>query len=495
MRDLLFSSLLFSSVVWIACNQGSKESVGTRQDPMVCSGYQGLFVTADYEGAHEGVHTTSLEPNLISHAAALELVQDVPVVNTIFAAGWIPRVSANPEVLLYRYHPAGVVTTTTLPYAGSSRKWIARSGYDPTCAAVVSGTTGCAWFSWTDSYGDVDWIAVGDTGLTGGLTWVHGWDGSGDVGIVSSSSGSLKRQLRAYISPDRSQVLAMIYEGTTRVSGPFVLRTVQNNFKAYQTAVAWSERNARWIVVWGEYYMKLDRYWKAKVTSRLVRFDGTLETAKSVMYCEGDPRKSRCGNFKGTSSTATASLFLQASRDALDVDGGETRPDSGPSTPSAPPGRNNTGCACYGIWLGASRHWNTWPDIDAFRVHQYAVQAQIEAGGNPFALYANIDGLQSLTHPCSAYCPLDRLPPKFLGKGTAVYQMARQSGTNVEMIYETVASPVTVLQDVIFSGRSFPQALRTTGDLTATLATDGSYFDPSPWLFLTISDAGSGACP
>ncbi|MCK5798956.1 MAG: hypothetical protein KAI47_17310 [Deltaproteobacteria bacterium] len=459
---------------------------------MTCSGHVELFVTTDYEGAHEEVLSGGFDPNAISHAAALEVARDAPVKSTVFAMGWIPRVSTDPKVALYRYNPAGFTTTVTLPYQVSSRKWIARSGYDPTCAATVSGATGCAWFAWTDKYGDVDWIAVGDNGATGGLSWVHGWDASGDVGIVYFSSGNLERQLRVYISPDRTQVLAKIYEGTNLVGGPVILRTVQNNFKAYQTTVAWSERNQRWLVVWGEYYMNSDHYWKSKVTSRIVRFDGTLGLAKSVMYCEQDPNTSRCSVTKVTSSTMKGSLSLQASPDARDVDGELTRPDSGPT---APIGKHNTGCACYGIWLGASRQWNTWPDVDAFRVHQYGVQARIDGEGDCVAWYVLRDGYQSLTHECSTYCPLDRLPPKWLGVDTGVYQMARQSGNSAEMIYEAVASPVTALQDQVHPFTPLPQALRTTGDLTATLATNHIYTEPSAWLRLTISDAGSGVCP
>lgn len=459
---------------------------------MVCAGHQGLVVTADYEGAHEhGALFNSFDPNRISHAAALEVARDASVQGTVFAMGWIPQASTIPKVALYRYNPSGFTATVTLPYSGSSRKWIARSGYDPDCAAVVSGATSCAWFSWTDNYGDVDWIAVGDNGGTGGLDWVHGWDASGDVGIVYFSSYTLKRQLRVYISPDRTQVLGRIYEGTTPVSGPFILRTVQNNFNAFQTAVAWSERNQRWLVVWGEYYMKDDHYWKSKVTSRVVHFDGTLGQAKSVMYCETDPRESRCPPTKGPDELIAARGVPVISN----ADGGGARTDSGPD---ASTGKHNVGCACYGIWLGASRQWETWPDVDAFRVHQYGVQARVDGEGTRVALYHNSYGLQELTHPCSVWCPLDSLSPKAIKESVGVYQMARPGGVHQsEMVYLTVASPTTVLQDVIHPVSLLPQALRTTGDLTATLATDKMYTEVGspPTLRLTISDAGSGVCP
>ena len=480
-------------------------AVGQQRSALVCSGYQDIVVTSNYDGAREEVVTigdSALQS--VSHAAALEVARGVSG-DTIFAAGWIPRSGSSAQVALYRYTPAGFVSSLPLPYGMGSRRWIARAGHDSECGAVVPTASSCAWFAYNDGYGETTWTAVGDNGHTNSA-WLNGFDGSGDIGIVYWGSYSLKRQLRAWISPDRHQVLAQIFDGLSSVGSPFVLRTMQTDFKADQTAVVWSERNQRWLVVWAENYTAQSIYWNGKVHSRWVGFDGSLQnSAQNLGYCEGNPTSSRCGGggLRGQETFVTGRA-VDAGAGAVDASSASVRPlatDKGDAGLDGDGGtRQNNACYCKGFFVAASRQWVTWPDLDAFRVHHYAWQSRVTGDGLLAERYCGGSGCASdLLPDCSLYCPMDRLPPTATSLGHAIYQMARKSFSTYgsHMSYSIAASPFGADQDVLHqSPTGTPQALRTTGELTATLATDDVWTSSTPArLRLTISDAGSGVCP
>ena len=98
-----------------------------------------------------------------------------------------------------------------------NREWIARAGHDPDCGSTIPSATGCAWFSWNDHYGHVNWVAVGDNGVLENPVYLDGRDGSRDFGVLDFGSYSQERQPRAWISADRTQVLAQIFGGATAV--------------------------------------------------------------------------------------------------------------------------------------------------------------------------------------------------------------------------------------------------------------------------------------
>lgn len=476
-RLLLFSALLALSC-W-SCTGAHSEPVGAVTSPIICAGVQDVALTDDHVGEHEDVHDEG-DAEKVSHTAVLEVVRSNPVSSTVFAAGWIADSDRYPWVSRYQY-ATGVITRSKLPYVTGARKWIARAGHDPTCT-VVPGATSCGWFAWSDQWGDVDWIAVGDNGSVGDPWYTPGWDGSGDIGTITDQSGTHTRQLRAYISTDRTTVLVRLFEGNIQVLGPLTLRTMQTNFKAYQTAVAWSARHERWLVVWAENYMHYDRRWKGKVHSRWVAFDGTQQaSAQNLMYCEGDPTTSLCGS----PPPAGRSIATSAPPPSATVKA-DAGPDGGGGT------RFNERCTCKGIFLGASYHYVIWPgDTDAFRVHQYQSQARLSGDGYRQALYV----FPSDMFPgCGTWCPLDRISPLELASGGyGIYQQLQRSYGN--KLYLKAGSPTTELGGQVHAAGPKAQALRTASGLTATLVTNDYWGGAPATLRLSISNEGAGACP
>lgn len=458
------------------------EEVGKKTGAMACAGHVDVPVTTNYYGAAEDVLSPSIGEVVdgITHAAALEMAREHER-NTLFAVSWVERSPVAVKVWLYDYDAAAFTMSTpiTLPYRPRGRVWIARAGHDPACDDVVPSATSCAWFSWT-AWGNVNWVAVGNNGQTSITSW-PGFDGSGDIGAVEST----RRQLRAYISPDRQQVLARVYQGSTPITAPLSLRTMQTNFSAYQTAVVWSARHQRWLVAWAENHLGSASIWNGKIHARWVAFDGSLAPAvHNVGYCEGGPESLGC---LGDSPTTTASA------------GQVSKPDAG--TPDAGGGRLNNKCLCKGFFVAAaSEQYVTSPDVDAFRLHHYKWQARISSEGSTEAHYCFDTGTcsSSLTHPCWDYCPIDGLPPTPRGEGVAAYQQARyRQSLPSEMVYLQVGGNTTTQEGTIHhvGEYKYPQAIRTAARLSATVATDQLFVQASPSLRLTISDAGQGSCP
>lgn len=441
---------------------------------MACAAHVDVEVSPTYYGASEEAWLLDNAELAVSHASAVEIARDHER-NAVFAVGWIDGPPLRMKVWLYDYQSQSFTTPTpiTLPYSPRGRVWVARAGYDPFCEVTGLTESSCAWFSWT-AWGNVNWVAVDRDGQTAITAW-PGFDGSGDIGVI----GTTRRQLRAWISIDRSQVLAQLFQGTTPVSEVVVVRTVQGEFAAYQTAVAWSERHQRWLVTWAE--NNLPRVLNGKVQARWVAFDGSMgPSTQHVAYCEGSPYDTNCGI---PFVPATASSGISKPDVGVDPDGGQ---------------RVNA-CICKGLFLAAaSEQYVMTPDADAFRVHQYGWQARLAPNGHPEDIYCASGCNDDLSVHCSTFCPLDRLPPTPRGEGIAAYQMAGYVQEQPsEMVYLQVGDHYATTEGAIHhvGDNTYPQAVRTATYVSASLATDQSLLSHPASLRLTISDAGQGSCP
>ncbi|MCK5796438.1 MAG: hypothetical protein KAI47_04610, partial [Deltaproteobacteria bacterium] len=392
---------------------------------------------------------------------------------------------------------AQVVGTYAMTYPTSDlRRWVARLGYDSLCG-VGGGTTSCAWFTWTDGTTPdsawVNWAAVSDQGIVDNLHWAQGTDGSGDVGIFFEGDKLVRSQLLAYISRDRRTVMYRLLDAQGGAQSPVTLQTIADAcYEAYQTAVVWSPRERRFLVVWSE-ADRCSSQRNGRVRSRWVDgFGVTMQSStQHLLYCENDPLNPGCLRGKAAGDPKAIQSSVAATPTPKPDDGG-IKPDQGTKldTSVEPPRTSN--CSCKGLFVAASwaGAWGT--AVDRYRVHVYGWHVRLTGDG---LLASWPDRLDS---GCEVYCPMDHRWPAAAPYAQAGEKMS--SGNNyVEMRYLLNDSLTTQLEDTIHDyPRHIPQALRTTPNawLIATLATEGREPSKAFPLVLTISDGGTGGgCP
>ena len=463
---------------------------------------QDFLLTSDYEGAHENSVDVGYGQSLWSgHAAALEVVRASPGVSTRFAAAWIAKSTGVVHVASYDVTEAQKVGNSPLPWPTSGRRWLARLGYDASCSAV-SGSTSCAWFTWTDGYGSsawVNWVPVGVGATLGTTRYFAGTDGSGDIGVFYRG-GSVRAQLLAYISRDRKHVMYALLDSLGHAITQVTLKNITDPcYDAYQTAVVWSPREERFLVVWAENSSGIcgpipnGRIWSRWVDGLGIALQ---DAPQPLGYCEGNPQTPTCISGKQAGGVSMQTQGLASAGLVQKVDGGAVaRPDAAVKPKDgavesdlAGGGTRTSNCSCKGFFVAASHTYSFGTATDRYRVHQYGWHARLNGAG---VLANNPDYLDSR---CSVFCPMDHRWPS-----AAPYALAQnKSVTSSEMRYLVHDSLQTQLEGTIHEdGLVMPQALRTTPDATliGTLSSTKQDIALPSTLGLTISDGGTGGCP
>jgi len=473
--------------------------LGQAQYSVVCGPRLDIELTPDsYVGVQEEPTSTVFDPAHIGHASTVEIAKATTASATVFAAGWI-HTNNMVKVSLYDVGVNAITSTITLPYGAHEHYWVARLGYDEVCNAV-SESPSCAWLVWNDSYGEISWVAVGPDGSLGDARWLGGLDGSGDVGVFEDpGSGLLRRKLLAYITPDRKQVMTVILDHDGSLLGsPRTLRATQNNFEAHQTAVVWSAREERWLVVWSEQYVAADYAWKGKIVSRWVDHDGFLvqSVATNVAYCGGHPLESRCigGGVPLTTEKLTTTSDVADLSISSTIEPNEPIKKTDAGADSGGGVRINEPCYCKAFYLAES-DYDPWYFHDRYRIHHYDVHVRLDHNGVRAAIYTN-----SLDNPldpnCITLCPLaaSQLSTPI---GTSTFQLAGQNFASqaVEQRRLIVGGRLQVSDEAIHYSPLFnPQASRATEEVTAFLATT-DFRSGGERLSITIANTRTGGCP
>ncbi len=435
---------------------------GARAGALQCAGQVDKVVTAsDYLGAREELSFGT--PDAIGHAAAAELLYSEvgPPSKERFAVAWIKASDRKVYVRRYdTYTKAFLGGEAQLSPWGLVRPWVRHLGFDDDCVAIFGETT-CAWFTWADDYGDVNWRAVGAGGAMGTTRWFDGRDPSGDTGQVEEGCPFdchiVRKKLLAFISsgstgPERGQVKAKILDGDGSVLSEVTLYTTATGWKAYQTAVAWSSSEARWLVAWTENTYPAGGL-NGRILARYVNFDGTLgpapNPANPISYCEGN-------------SPQCANLAI--------------------ARPGGPSPRLNSSCVCKGIWLASS---DAGTATDRYRLHHYGRHARLDKDGLRTAL--------DLRWFCKTYCPLTE-GVFFYQNGTAAFQQMdvgtpTRPAEHRHLIVDSFAS----VNQLAATTYHIPQAFRANGKVAVAVSTNG--ITSASGLQLSIVDVQANGCP
>jgi hypothetical protein len=460
-----------------------EDPVGVLQAAVRCRGQYNKLITTNFFGAHLG---DLYYPDEIRHAAAAELVYSVPTSpgNERFAVAWVRKTDKKIYVRRWdTYTKSFLGGEQLLSSSTSPAGWIHTLGFDDNCQ-VIPGEATCAWFTWQDSAGQVRRGAVGANGGTYVGPSFYGYAPSGDAGVIYRWPGIYwRKKLLAYISrggsTDRRQIRAKLLDESGTELSDQLLYTTAAGFRAYQTAVAWSSVEERWLVAWTENNWPDFSYKNGKVYVMYVGFDGDpgpapdpLETDPNesdgpVMYCEGDWYQPKC--------------------------------EGAPSSASAPGGVQplwNPLCTCKSIWL-ASSYYSTVKDgqgvvKDRYRLHNYGKVAQINAEGQRV-------GNPVTSDTCETWCPMTEAAFWYEGGFTPFQTMdySLSAGTTHYRLLEDSGLPRIYAGPVTDDPYDTPQAFRSNGHVAVAVATDKSEQDPSPspGLKLTIVDVHSGGCP
>jgi len=465
---------LLTTSLWLGC-EGEKDDlpIGSHESSMKCTGQDDKLITLDYFGAHRPV---PIYPTDVSHATAAELVYSNHTFpgKERFAVTWVRKTDNKIYFSIW--------DTDTKKFTDSEQLlsnwpspvgWIHTLGFDDNCQ-VISGETTCAWFTWEDSSGDVDRAAVGANGGTYiNYDYFDGYAPSGDAGTVYLGWGQYERKkLLAYISrggsTDRRQIRAKLLNNAGVELSDILLYTTDADFSAYQTAVAWSSVEERWLVAWSENNWPKFNNKNGKVQKRYVNFDGTLGPAPTspVMYCEGAWDNPNCNISKANSSSRTSENGV----------------------------RINHWCACKSIWL-ASSYYSSITDQgvvkDRYRLHQYKWHAQINANGQRVGIPSSHPSV-----PCQIYCPMTESAFWYGADFTPFQIMEMDVAQTVHhRLKEDSAVSYGAGQDTS-SPYAYPQAFRSDGTVAIAVATNGLQTYPTAsGLKLTIVDVYYGGCP
>jgi hypothetical protein len=452
-----------------------EDPVSRHEAAQRCSGQWDKQITNDYFGAHEENPWYTWE---VHHAAAAEMVYSDPGTPSKerFAVAWVRR--SDKKIYFRRYDTytksfsAGeqLLSNWTSPVG-----WIHTLGFDDDCK-VISGQSTCAWFTWEDYAGDVDRAAVAPNGVKYvSSSYFDGYAPSGDIGRKYLGWGVwVRKRLLAYISRggtmDRRQVRYKLLDhaNDTEIKDG-LLHTTAADFRAYQTAVAWSSVERRWLVAWAEnHHPFLEPGYVGKVQARFVDFD------------TGDP---------------DPQFPAETIIDACDGGAGLT-PLAQLGTAAAPSGdvqpRDNPYGVCRSIWL-ASSYYSTLKDEygvvrDRYRLHQYGIEARINGNGKLVSKYG-------LTPFCLTWCPITEAGFYYSGSLTP-FQILVNASQRTDHLRLREDSWVSYnAGQVTASPYSLPQAFRSDGSVAVAVATNGTPLDPSSGLRLTIVDVRRDGCP
>lgn len=445
----------------------SETSVEATGVGLTCTGQKDKVVTTDYLGAREEIPGISWDPVNIGHSAAAELLWSQPTSpsNEQFAAAWISKTNRMPFVR--RYSTASTIKNFLGPQQQlgtiSSPGWIRHLGFDDNCGQEIPGAQTCAWFTWENDWGYVNWRAIGNNGNMSGLAYWPGHQPSGDTGQAFSGGQLVRKKLLAWISSDRTQVKAtLLYDNGLPIPGTErVLHTTSGNWKAYQTAVAWSSNDELWLVAWTEHtYPQQNPKMKGLVYTRYMDFNGSMGTyLNGIMYCEGNWWEAVCPGLKA------ADPQVQPSADHVREGG-------------------NPWCLCKGFWLASSYYSGS--AADRYRLQQYRVHARLNNAGIRQAIDQNfLDLFSPITEAGFWYGP-DRTPFQALTKG---------GSNNTEHTRLVEGSFGEHLAGEVFgSPFSLGQAFRSDGSVAVALGTDGIQ-DQATALKLSIVDVKPRGCP
>jgi len=456
------------------------ESPTSLQRAVRCPGQYDWLVTTDYFGAHRG---DPVLPTDVNHAAAAELVHSEPTNpgKERFAVAWVRKIDKWIYVRRWDTYTKSFLGGEQLlsPWA-STVGWIHSLGFDDNCQ-VIPGETTCAWFTWEDSFGDVDTAAVGANGGTYIGLYFDGYEPSGDSGVEYLGWGQyVRKKLLAYISRggsmDRRQVRFKLLDNSGAEILDLPLHTTGTGFRAYQTAVAWSSVEKRWLVAWTESNYPNQPKKNGKVYVMYVGFNGVPGPAPDpqetdptkpggpLLYCEGVWTQPECGESFAAGSVGSGAQPL-----------------------------SNPNCVCKSIWL-ASSYYSRIRDgqgvvKDRYRLQTYGKVAQINAKGERV-------GSPSTTGNCMTWCPLTEAAFWYEEGFTPFQTMDRVQGSRTTHYRLQEDSPLRYYAGQVTAGPyDKPQAFRSNGHLAVAVATDGGDLDPSAGLKLTIVDVHSLGCP
>ncbi|MFH1132498.1 MAG: transposase [Pseudomonadota bacterium] len=420
----------------------SKE-ISSSKSSMKCPGMYDVQVTYDYWGNHEG-HTDPI----VNHASAAELVYSElgPPSKERFAVAWIRYSDRNVFVKRYDTSIPGFwgdeqqLNTGMLP-----ANWVQRLGFDEDCVGISGVDEPCAWFAWESE--EIQYRAVGANEVLGEIHSFDGHQPSGDTGVVQGEH----KKLLSYITPGRKQVKAKLLDHFGEEILEVTLRTLTEDWNAYQTSVAWSSNEDRWLVAWTEDVWPIQDRDNGMIKTRIVKFDGSLgATVNHVMYCDGNVPW--CNGGVGD-----------------DIDA------------------YNPSCICKGLWLSSS--WYSTP-TDRYRLHQYSIHARLDYEGIKTAVdqYANCSVYCPITE-ASFYYPQGHTPFQQLIRGFSPTLLANHTRLIEDSFYYVEAG------DVFAPPYYFSQAFKSNGSVAIALATDGETSTGMPGLRLSIVDVRPGGCP
>lgn len=379
----IVTALMMTAMLFGCENAPDEIPVGRHESEIRCPGQYDQLVTSDYYGHSFYV---PVYPEDISHAMDAELLysEHASPGKERFAVAWVRKSDKNIYFRRWDTHTKAFLGGEQLLKDWASPVgWIKTLGFDDNCQ-VISGETTCAWFTWEDSYGDVDRAAVGANGGTFvSYNYFQGYAPSGDAGTVEIWWGYYERKkILAYISRggsvDRRQIRVKLLNNAGVELSDQLLYTTDADFRAYQTAVAWSSVEERWLVAWSEneYPPTVPQDKNGKISIRYVNFNGSLGPSPTgpVTYCSRTWNDPNCGVTKKGSASG--------------------------SSGSQP--KKNDHCTCKNIWL-ASSYYSSITDQgvvkDRYRLHCYDKHLQINANGQRV-------GIPASGSLCNTFCPI-----------------------------------------------------------------------------------------
>jgi hypothetical protein len=288
-------SILTTLALIPACSSKQFESVSSSAQAQRCVGHSDIVITAtDYVGTKEDI--IPFEPHeTVGHAAALELVSKAPTVSAEYAAAWVNKNTNVINVSVYNVGTQTLTNPVQLPWSTGTQKWVRRLGHERETCTAIAGIDTCGWFTWADSWGCVNWVAIGSGGSRSSERWLPGYAASGDTGWDCALQGLpvTNKKLLAYVSSSRTAIMGAFIDSAGNAGTPFQIHALPTNWKAYQTAVSWSGRcGERWLVAWTE---QNDTDGKnGRIKTAYVTYGGVVVGANHVMYCEGGATQEYC---------------------------------------------------------------------------------------------------------------------------------------------------------------------------------------------------------
>ena len=339
-----------------------------------------------------------------------------------------------------------------------SPQWVRHMGFDDNCSDLCPGYQSCAWFVWEDDqYTDVNWRAVCPDGTmsVSGALYLDGHQPSGDsaMACVAWWQGRCiqweRRKLLAWISEDRLYVnVVLLYDnGQVNSSSQRTIAVAGANRLFYQTAVAWSSNENRWLVSWTDALASTSGGGFGHAYSTWIDFNGNWRPSGNVTLMQCDAI-SDCPQ-GGATSVGAPNTVMQ-----------------------------NSFGACKGIWLASSYYSNA---TDRYRFMNYSCQRRIDADGVPAATMEK--------NGCITYCPITEANYSHSGYSHP-FQMLVSNGTAADHWHLRLDSYGKYSAGSAFdSPYNIPQGFRSNGFVAAALSASKFVAAPSPSdLALTVVD-------